>query len=189
VTPGGWDGAGGVARSSPNAFRALARSLGELADVMSVVSDEQYVRAPVGVINGNLGGHVRHCLDHFETLLTGIDRGILNYDDRVRGTAIEGDRSAAVRAIRVLEGRFSGLDESALQRPVRVAAMLGGGESLIEAQSSIGREVVFVLNHTVHHGAMIAAMCSTLGIPVPERFGYAPATIAHLDASGAVPTP
>jgi hypothetical protein len=45
----------------------------------------------------------------------------------------------------------------------------------------VGRELAFVLSHTVHHNALIAIMAQTLGVPVPARFGYAPSTIAYLE--------
>jgi hypothetical protein len=45
----------------------------------------------------------------------------------------------------------------------------------------VGRELAFVLSHTVHHNALIAVMALTLGVSIPDRFGYAPSTIAHLE--------
>jgi hypothetical protein len=50
-----------------------------------------------------------------------------------------------------------------------------------EVETTVGRELAFVLSHTVNHNALIAVMALTLGVPVPDRFGYAPSTIAHLE--------
>jgi uncharacterized damage-inducible protein DinB len=171
-----------------NPFDLLADSLRQLAEVLAAASDEQYVQKPVGVIAGSLGGHVRHCLDHFEALCCGAAAGVIDYDDRVRGTMIETDRSAAQRSVRRLLDRIAMLDASMLTRTVRVTSMLAGDGTSIEALSSLGRELAFVLSHTVHHNALIAAMCTTLGIPIPERFGYAPSTVAHLDGFACVPS-
>lgn len=171
----------GAQRSSP--FELLAGALQQLSDVLAVASDEQYTQKPVGVIPSSLGGHVRHCLDHFEALCSGASTGLMDYDDRARGTMVETDRSAALRSIRRLQDRVALLDASMMTRTVRVTSMLSGDGTSIEAVSSLGRELAFVLSHTVHHNALVAAMCNTLGIPIPERFGYAPSTIAHLDRS------
>lgn len=167
---------------------ASVGSLRQLSDVLSVTSDEQYIRKPVGVIASSLGGHVRHCLDHFEALLAGAAGGLVDYDHRERATAIETERLAAIRAIRGLVARLLTLDQPELNRPVRVAAMLASDGWSIETESSLGRELVFVLSHTVHHHAIMAAMCATLGIQLPVRFGYAPSTLAHLDRAGDSPS-
>jgi len=59
--------------------------------------------------------------------------------------------------------------------------MLGSELAPVEVETTVGRELAFVLSHTVHHNALIAVMAKTLGVPVPERFGYAPSTIVHLE--------
>jgi hypothetical protein len=53
----------------------------------------------------------------------------------------------------------------------------------VEADTSVGRELVFVLSQTAHHNALIGVMAKTLGVPLPEFFGYAPSTIAYLERS------
>ena len=170
-------------RRMANPFAVLAHSLQQLADLLAITSDAQYNRKPVGVIPSSLGGHVRHCLDHFEALCTGAITGVVDYDDRQRGTAVETDRIAAMSAIQRLRLQIEALDESVLARTVRVPSIIAGDGTSIETRSSLGRELAFVLSHTVHHNALVAAMCRTLGITIPDRFGYAPATIAHLDES------
>lgn len=176
-------GASEAAVQSTNPLALLDAALRQLADLLEATSDEQYVRKPVGVIAGSLGGHVRHCLDHFEALCSGVSTGVMDYDDRERGTLVETDRSAARGSIRRLKDRVALLDVSMLPRAVRVRSMLDGDGTSIDALSSLGRELAFVLSHTVHHNALIAAMCRTLGVPIAERFGYAPSTVAHLAGS------
>jgi hypothetical protein len=177
----------GDRRTQPtNPFALLEISLWQLADLLAVTSDEQYIQKPVGVIPSSLGGHVRHCLDHFEALCSGAATGTMDYDDRERGTTVESDRFAAQQSIRRLRDRMALLDASMLTRTVRVMSMLSSDGISIEALSSLGRELAFVLSHTVHHNALVAAMCKTLSIPIPERFGFAPATIAHLDGTACV---
>lgn len=161
-------------------FSLLAACLQQLADVLEAASDEQYVMRPVGVVDSSLGGHVRHCLDHFAALLRGATAGYIDYDDRERGTPLESCRAAALAAIRTFQERVARLNDAMLERPIRLRAIVSGDGLAVEAASSLGRELVFVLSHTIHHNALIAAMCKTLGIPLPERFGYAPATIAYL---------
>ena len=45
--------------------------------------------------------------------------------------------------------------------------------------STVGRELAYVLSHTIHHNAIIGSMVKALGGVLPERFGYAPSTVRH----------
>lgn len=162
-------------------FAPLAALLRDLDALLAAVGDAQYVQKPVGVIPSSLGGHVRHCLDHVEALLAGIDSDTIDYDRRARGTTVENDRKAACAAIQWLCERLTELDVCVADRPVHLTALTTADGDAVQVGSTIGRELVFVLSHTIHHNALIAAMCRTLGIPLSARFGYAPATIAHLE--------
>ncbi|TWT44136.1 DinB superfamily protein [Phycisphaerae bacterium RAS1] len=163
-------------------FASLQAVLGQLADVLAALNDEQYVRQPVGVIDGSFGGHVRHCLDHCESLCRGAASGLIDYDQRERGTPVETSRTAALAAIASIERSLAALDDAALTLPLRVTTLLAGDRAAITSDSSLGRELAFVLSHTVHHYALLAAICRTLGVPTPARFGFAPSTISYLDS-------
>ncbi len=155
--------------------------LEELVEVLSVVSDEQYVQKPVGVMPGTIGGHVRHCLDHVQTLLQSVGTGLINYDDRKRGTDVETNRASALSVIREQADALAALPPEFMQASIGLRVMLTADGAPIEVESSLGRELAFVLSHTIHHNAIIGAMVKTLGLPVPERFGYAPSTQAFLN--------
>lgn len=170
-------------------WRVLGRSLHELRTVLSAMSDPQYRQRPVGAIDSSIGGHVRHCLDHFRALLRGVETGRINYDQRDRGTPIETDRRAALHAINDLSRRLDQFDAALLDRPIRVTLMLDDGVTVVDAASSAAREAAFVLSHTIHHNALLAAMFKTLGVRAPERFGYAPSTIAHLEQAACALSP
>lgn len=163
--------------------------LEQIAGVLGRATDAQYVQKPVGVVHSSIGGHVRHCLDHFDALCRGADSGRLNYDDRRRGTPVETSRTAALSEVERLRSLLGNLDDALLARPIHLRAVVAGDGTTLDMTSSVGRELTFVLSHTVHHAALLAAMCHTLGIPVPERFGYAPATLAHLNGSGCALSP
>lgn len=56
-------------------------------------------------------------------------------------------------------------------------------------RSTVARELLFVVSHTVHHNAIIGAIAALLGVRTPERFGYAPSTIAYLRRGACAPSP
>ena len=168
-------------RQLPAAILPIVAVLRQLADVIRAMTDEQYRRKPVGVVSSNVGGHVRHCLDHVEALLAGVEEGEVNYDRRRRGTEVETSREAALDVIRRQERQLLAFPLHSERRPLRLSAMVSSCLPPTETETTVGRELAFVLSHTVHHNALIAVMALILGVPVPDRFGYAPSTIAHLE--------
>jgi uncharacterized damage-inducible protein DinB len=168
-------------RQLPAAILPIVAVLRQLADVIRALTDEQYRRKPVGVVSSNVGGHVRHCLDHVEAVLAGVEEGEVNYDRRQRGTEVETNREAALEVIRRQERQLLAFAPHLERRPLRLSAMVSSCLPPTGVETTVGRELAFVLSHTVHHNALIAVMARTLGVPVPDRFGYAPSTIAHLE--------
>ncbi|MBI5862987.1 MAG: DinB family protein [Planctomycetes bacterium] len=158
----------------------LAGLLEQLASVLDTVTDSQYTQKPVGAVASSLGGHVRHCLDHFSAFCRGAEAEWIDYDDRERGTMVETSRAAARSMITELQQRLDKLDASMLPMTLRIRSVVSGDGQVLESTTSLGRELAFVLSHTVHHNALLAIMCGTLGVPVPDEFGYAPSTLAHL---------
>jgi uncharacterized damage-inducible protein DinB len=162
---------------------SLMTILHQLQAVVGCLHDDQYSMRPVGVVDSSIGGHVRHCLDHVRALLMAIDTGELDYDSRDRGTPIETDRSAALAAIKTLRNRLAGLDDETIDRPLALSVMMTSEGAAMRVTSSVGREMAYVLSHTIHHNALVGTMVKTLGGWLPDRFGYAPSTLAHLKAS------
>jgi len=156
----------------------LVLLMDELAGVVRLLSDDQYVQSGVGSHASCVGGHVRHVLDHVNALLGAVDSGTLDYDSRRRGTNIEADRSAALALISNVASGLLRVPDSTIDRPLALKLLMTASGPAVEVKSTVGREAAFVLSHTIHHNAMIGAIVKTLGVTPPERFGFAPATLA-----------
>src|SRR6266436_6761502 len=92
--------------TSPNTDRELVDSVIETLlqgeALLADIDDEAYTRTVPIAFNASIGGHYRHCLDHFRSLLDSAMTADLNYDHRERDTLIEKDRYAALNATREL---------------------------------------------------------------------------------------
>jgi uncharacterized damage-inducible protein DinB len=155
---------------------ALARLLDELATVLRRVSSPVYTARSFPGVSGSIGQHVRHVLDHVAGLCAAAPSGLLSYDRRERGTDVEADVSAALRTIMHLQaalGRFDQHDEDA---PITLTSALAHGAPPVAAQSTLAREMLFVISHTIHHQALIAVLLAAAGRTVPDGFGLAPST-------------
>ena len=62
---------------------------------------------------------------------------------------------------------------------LRLNVLMHADAPPLEVISSVGREMAYALSHTIHHNALIGAMVKTLKGWLPQRFGYAPATIRN----------
>lgn len=163
----------------PAAVDPLIAVLHQLAAMIDAMSDAQYVQKPVGVVESSVGGHVRHCLDHIESLLAGIGPGYLCYDHRARGTSIETNRQAALDLIERLQDELLYCAWPQGRRRLLLTALVTPDGSPVEMTTTLERELTFVLSHTIHHNALLGTMAKLLGVPLPADFGYAPSTLAH----------
>ncbi len=163
------------------ATRPLVRILRQLGSVIEKLGDAQYTQNPVGVVQSSVGGHVRHCLDHVRSLLSATETGYLSYDHRRRGTPVESSRCSALAEIDELVAELCALPAGSLNQMLTMSILLEGDSEPIEVQTSFGRELAYTLTHTIHHNALMGAMVATLGGWLPERFGYAPSTVKHLN--------
>lgn len=174
--------------ASEDLRRALQSTLIALADHADSLAEADYAAGHDALGGSSIGMHVRHCLDHFETLCVGLEDGRLDYDDRAREARCERDPGvAAARARRLsaeLGDRLVDVDpHRALQ--VRMAAAIDG--QVAWHASSVGRELQFLISHTVHHTAMIAASCRARGLAAAGAHGVAPSTLRYRRGGGARP--
>jgi len=161
-------------------IQAVIETLNQGELLLSQMSDETYTRKLPAAFNASVGGHYRHCLDHFRSLLESAGVGDLNYDHRERGTLVENDRFAALNATRELLLGYEELDPSLLMRSLLVTCKTSYAASgSQESPSTVGREIMYSVAHAVHHYALIGIMAGLMGVPLPAGFGVAPSTIKH----------
>lgn len=172
-------------KPNPSESQELVHSVLETLEqgeaLLTQLSDEDYTRKVAVAFNASIGGHYRHCLDHFRSLLDAAIQGDLNYDHRERGTLIECDRFAALNATRELRDGYERLDPMFLMRPLNVTCKTSYATCGSQASpSTVGREIMYSVAHAVHHYALIGVMCGVMGVKMPAGFGVAPSTLKHL---------
>lgn len=158
----------------------LDQVLAGVARLLRATTPAQYRAVPENLpgVAASIGGHTRHCLDHLRALLDGAESGTIDYDRRLRGTAIEADRDAALNELERLRQRLKQVPRAALAGEVSVRCAVCADEAPRAYPSTLAREMVFVLSHTIHHNALLAVLAGHFGIAVPPDFGYAPSTLA-----------
>ena len=161
-------------------LQSVVETLRQGETLLAEISDEQFTRKIPAAFNAAIGGHYRHCLDHFRTLLEAAPQGDLNYDQRERGTLIENDRFAALNATRELIAGWENLNLFHLTRRLDVTCKTSYAASGSQsAPSTVAREIMYAVAHAVHHYALIGVMGGILGVTMPTGFGVAPSTLKH----------
>lgn len=154
-------------------------------DLLELVDDDVYTTpAENRPRAAGIGPHLRHCLDFYDCFLRDLDTGRIDYDRRHRQSPIETDRSAALKMIERVAQGLQRLDSEQIDREIQVRHDPTPAESPTHCwhPSTVGRELRFLVSHTVHHYALIALILRTHDVEPGEEFGIAPATLAHWSA-------
>ena len=146
--------------------------------------------SPVGYVFGQrLGPHLRHILEHYTALFEAlIEREVgrsstVDYDSRPRNRMVETDPASARSSIEATLRTL--LDLKAcfphdVDLPLMAKFATGPlGASSLTVLTSLGRELLFLESHTIHHFALLAKYARRLGVELSADFGKAPATIAY----------
>jgi hypothetical protein len=149
-------------------------------DLLRALSAENYTRRVPLAFNACIGGHYRHCLDHFTSLLRGLDADTVDYDHRERDVRIESQPDFALALTQQMRFQLDRLPVGALDAPVRARCEVSyaHGDSPVTG-STFGRELVYAIAHAIHHYALISVMARLMHANLPEHFGVAPSTVAH----------
>jgi uncharacterized damage-inducible protein DinB len=160
-----------------SAFSALADALRQLAVAIRPLTTVEYTRRDLRS-SGSIGAHVRHCLDHVCALERGIAIGEVCYDHRERQTVVEYEVQLAASRLQRAISRIGSLEDRLLDRPLTLRARVSEEGLEVRVPTSAGRELAFVISHTIHHSALIAVLLEQSELDVPSRLGMAPTTCA-----------
>ena len=153
--------------------------LQEGIELLGRLDEEQFTGTSSLCPGGTVGAHVRHCLDFYDAFLKGLGSGRIDYDDRQRDPASESTPERAAARFRDVLRALETISEHDHDRPLLIR---GDGSREGETgwfRSTVGRELQFLLSHTVHHFALIGFMLRERGVEVDASFGVAPSTLRH----------
>ena len=128
----------------------------------------------------SLGQHVRHVIEFYVCLSRQMDAGVVNYDDRERNHQLENDLSYTRQILGELSDEVAGWHTD---QPLRLRAIYGSDDAT-EVPTSLARELVYLIEHAVHHMAIVkmAVAHHLPHIKVPASFGVAHSTLQHRQA-------
>lgn len=156
--------------------------LNQLAEVVRQLTAEDFSK-PASVLNqATLGQHVRHTLEFFQCLESGLLSRRVNYDNREHNEFVQADPELALDVIDRLTQFVERQEENV---PVTLKVSYDrSGESAQVVDSNYHRELIYTIEHAVHHMALIKIGLREVApyVRVPEDFGIAVSTLRHQQA-------
>lgn len=162
-------------------------SVRRAAALVAELDDAVYTAAGPGFEQGPVGTQVRHIVDYYDCFLAGLAAGHVDYDRRRRDHRVETDRALAADRLAALADALADLETSDLRAPAHgipaTAPLTVTADALDErppaVPSSVERELLFLVSHTIHHFAVIALVLTALDVEVDDELGVAPSTLRH----------
>ena len=155
-------------------MKIFESSISTIEQFKSVISElpEEFYKAPCDVLsNSSIGQHTRHIIELYLCLLKGYDCSEVSYDKRERNKRIENEIDFAISQLNKIQENLIKPNKN-----IQMGYELDGEESFLP--SNYYREVMYNLEHTIHHHALIKIGIQFFtAIELPDSFGVAPSTM------------
>lgn len=152
---------------------SINNSLDELVDLLNQLSEKEYSKSCFELSGASIGEHTRHIVEMFQCLNQNYDLGTVNYDKRERNVLIQTNTDFAVQMI--LDVKKNIQKEN---KKLELQQMIDG--IAIRIQSNYNRELLYNLEHCIHHQALIkVAILKFVSVAVNENFGVARSTVEY----------
>lgn len=151
------------------------------------LSDALYRNNDLPPFNSGVGKHIRHILEFYAAFVNRREHKI-DYDQRAREIELESNRGLAVERIEqtcMALAEVNDFDAEVWSNNDEAVKTL---QDRGYKRSTVGRELQFLVNHTVHHFAVIAILLHSQGFKTPPEFGVAISTLAFWKQTDKMPS-
>mgnify|MGYP000675192152 CR=1 FL=1 len=152
------------------------------------VSKEDYTAIVSPNFISSAGSHIRHIIDHYQAIISGVNNELIDYDIRQRGSDVECSPTLASEKLLQIAEWVNSQTEEMFNKPILLSTEVSVmNKNIQQVSTSVARELVFAGSHAVHHFAMIAQISFAQKNTQPLSFGLAPATATFLRNKGQQP--
>jgi hypothetical protein len=152
---------------------SIQKTLTELSDLLFQLSNDEFTSPCEELSNSTIGEHTRHIIELFQCLLNQYQAGTINYDNRLRDYGIQTDTNQAQMAIAAILFSVAKPNKNLVLQQVI-------DEIEVTIESNFHRELLYNLEHCIHHQALIkVAVLQLKHLQIDENFGVARSTIEY----------
>jgi len=150
-----------------------------LAQVSLILTKLEFHKDETLYQRSGISRHVRHILDHYLALKNGLENNHIDYNQRNRDGKVESDIEFATEVISYLNNWLGTLEDNNLK--LTIESEIDIDEQINASfESNQDRELLNIINHTIHHTAYIKLIANKFEIEIPEQIGIAPSTATYL---------
>lgn len=152
-------------------FKSSIETISQFRKVLEQLPEDCFIKPCDPLSGATIGQHTRHIIELYQCLLQGYNSAEVSYDNRKRDKKIEQEVLFADLQLQQIQ---LSLEQS--NKKLVISYVLNKNEERLE--SNYFREVMYNLEHTIHHLALIkVAINQFTDILLPESFGVAPSTM------------
>lgn len=169
-----------------NLISVCREILDQLSALTDTIGEADFRKPSIALSGSTVGQHLRHTLEFFLCLESGVKSGCINYDKRNHDHTIENNRDIAGATIRRI-ALF--LDELNLDLPLKLEVNYTiDQDDNIELETTSARELVYNIEHAVHHMALIKIGVREVApyVQLDKHFGIAASTIRFYENGSAM---
>ncbi len=154
---------------------AITQNLQRGIKLLQTIDDAQYSNNSIAPYYSSIGIHVRHILDVFDCVFTGLEKNSIDLSARKRNELAENKVAFGLTYFKDTIAQLEALEKNDLNAMVRVKDDLGLG--VVTANYTLASVLIQAHSHAIHHFASIGYIIFQLGIDLPDAdFGYNPTT-------------
>jgi uncharacterized damage-inducible protein DinB len=158
---------------------ACCNILEQLIGLVEQITPEHFSKPVPTLGNSTIGQHLRHTLEFFICLENGFEKGVVNYDKRQHNKIIENDKFIALATLASIK-KF--IEAQPTDKPMKLEVSYDlKQEDYAVVQTNFARELVYNIEHAVHHMAIIKIGIREVApyVTLPADFGIAASTIRY----------
>ena len=154
-------------------FNSSIQTIEQFKEILSQLPQDCYTQPCKSLSNATIGQHTRHIIELYQCLINGYVKADVCYDKRERNKKIEEQIDYAIL-------QLDSIQKNLIKPDKEVQVRYDLDEEEVCLTSNYYREVMYNLDHTIHHHALIKVGISTMtDIELPDSFGVAPSTIQY----------
>ncbi len=132
----------------------------------------------------SIGKHMRHIIEFYQALFSVLQNPHntgLCYDERQRDMRLEVSKEAALEELNTIREFILTLPMDDIN--IQLSSIIDTDKPMFTMNTTFQRELFYLLDHTIHHMALIKMLAEKLGVTLNQGFGLAQSTKAH-ESSG-----
>lgn len=168
-----------IAQHSHSLLDSNIQVMAQLTDMLQMIDAPLYAHQ-INSKNSTIGAHTRHIIEFYQEFMPVLADASLTdlcYDNRKRELALEHSKDSATEALEAISTSL--VETNFANRSITLACIAQPDAPLSKMETNLERELMFLLDHSIHHMAIIKMLAENSDISFDESFGVAGATLVY----------